>query len=104
MSPQSALRALGGNGYAFLQGDNIEWNLPDGKLVDIPIDRETNLPLIRDFVCLQKEKEAHIRQKEEQAGVNAVPALLEEPGGASEDDRPDYEQFWSLQFNANCID
>ena len=58
-SPQNVLRGLGG-GKAVLQDDNIEWHLPAGHIVDIPIDPQTNLPLLHDFVCTPEEKQAHL--------------------------------------------
>lgn len=56
-SPQSIIRWLGGVGKALLNSHNIEWHLPCGKIIDIPIDHHTNLPLIRDFVCSDAEIE-----------------------------------------------
>ena len=55
-SPQSLIRALGTPGHAKLSGWDIEWHQPDGKIIDIPIDHATNLPLMRNFVCSNKEK------------------------------------------------
>ena len=103
MSPQSALRALGDEGHAFMKGENIEWALPDGKIVDIPIDRGTNLPLLKDFVCSQEEKEQHL-QREGKVAMTAAHAHFGASGGPSGDDRPDYESFWSTHFNMNCTD
>jgi len=34
-SPQSVISALGGVGKAILDGHNIEWHLPDGRIIDI---------------------------------------------------------------------
>ena len=58
-SPQNVIRALGGEGKAVLQNDTIEWHLPAGHIVDIPIYPHTNLPLVHDFVCSPEEKENH---------------------------------------------
>ena len=58
-SPQNVIRALGGNGKAVLQNDTIEWHLPAGHTVDIPICPHTNLPLLCNFVCSPEEKENH---------------------------------------------
>ena len=44
-SPQSLIRTMGGSGHTVVDGWNIEWHLPDGRIVDIPIDPATNLPL-----------------------------------------------------------
>ena len=45
-------------GQALLKHNNIAWTLSDGRIVDIPIDRATNLPLIQGhFVCSAEEKE-----------------------------------------------
>ena len=103
MSPQSALRTLGGAGHAFMQGENIEWALPDGRIVDIPVDRGTNLPLLKNFECSQEEKDQHIA-REEKVAMTAAHAGIGASGGPSGDDRPDYESFWSMQFNSNCTD
>ena len=57
-SPQSLIRAMGGSGHAVVDGWNIEWHLPDGRIVDIPIDPATNLPLFKDFVCTSEEQKS----------------------------------------------
>ena len=59
-------------------------------MVDIPIDRETNLPLIHIFVCTQEEREQHVFQREENVGVNSAPARLEDSYGKYGKDRVDY--------------
>ena len=61
-SPQSIIRALGGGGSGLITGENIEWTLPDGRIIDIPIDHHTNLPLIRDSVCSSEEIKIHCDQ------------------------------------------
>ena len=86
-----------------MKGENIEWSLPDGKIVDIPIDRDTNLPLLKGIVCTQEEKDEHVLRKEKVA-MTAAHAHCGSSGGPSGDDRPDYESFWSAQFNMNCVD
>ena len=68
-SPQSVIRAMGGIGHAVVNGWNIEWHLPDGRIIDISIDPHTNLPLIRDFVCTSAEKEEFGAQHINSAGV-----------------------------------
>ena len=55
-SPQSLIRAMGGSGHAIVKMWDIEWHLPDKRIIDIPIDPKTNLPLIHDFVCTSAEK------------------------------------------------
>ena len=56
-SPQSVIRTMGGIGHAVVNGWNIEWHLPDGQIIDIPINPHTNLPLIRDiFAPLLKRR------------------------------------------------
>ena len=41
-SPQSVIGALGGDGHAIVRGCNVEWHLPDGRIIDIGIDPKTN--------------------------------------------------------------
>jgi transposase InsO family protein len=54
-SPQNL---TGTNGQALLKDNKIAWTLSDGRIVDIPIDHATNLPLIKgSFVCTAAEKE-----------------------------------------------
>ena len=49
-----------GRGQVLLKHNNIAWTLSDGRIVDIPIDRATNLPLIQGhFVCSVEEKERY---------------------------------------------
>ena len=55
-SPQSLFTKLGGQSHALIEGKAIEWVLPDGRIIDIPIDPRTNLPLLTDFVCSDEEK------------------------------------------------
>ena len=47
---------MGGSGHAVIDVLNVEWNIPDKRIIDIPIDPGTNLPLIHDFVCTSDEK------------------------------------------------
>ena len=42
-----------------ITGENIEWTLPDGRIIDIPIDHHTNLPLIHDSVCSSEDIKTH---------------------------------------------
>ena len=42
--------------------DTIEWILPAGHIVDIPICPHTNLPLLHDFVSSDEEKRQHSLQ------------------------------------------
>ena len=48
-SPHYVIRAMGGISHDVVNGWNIKWHLPGGRIIDIPIDLHTNLPLIRDF-------------------------------------------------------
>ena len=54
-SPQSVIRLLGG-GKVVLINENIEWTLPSGEHIDIPIDPRSNLPLLFDTYCTEPEK------------------------------------------------
>ncbi len=49
-SPQSVFQGLGG-GFARVDGYNVEWHMPDGEIIDVPIDPRSNLPVLHDFVC-----------------------------------------------------
>ena len=51
----SLIRAIGGSSHAVVDGWNIEWQLPGGRIVDILIDPATNLHLFKDFVCTSEE-------------------------------------------------
>ena len=64
-SPQSVIGALGGDGHAIVRGYNVEWHLPDGRIIDVAIDPKTNLPLIEDFECSAEEKSAFAASKDE---------------------------------------
>ena len=44
-----------GSTLAVVDGWNIDWNLPDGRIVDIPIDPATNLSLFQNCVCTSEE-------------------------------------------------
>jgi len=55
-SPQSVSQGLGGGCYARIDGYQVEWHMPDGEIIDIPIDPRSNLPLLHDFVCTESEK------------------------------------------------
>ena len=39
--------------------ENIEWTLPDGCIIDIPINHHTNLPLIHNSVCSLEDIKTH---------------------------------------------
>ena len=100
-SPQSIIQSLGGFGKATLIGNNIEWLLPDGRIVDIPICPRTNLPLLHDFVCSDDEKRVYgarwvnnITYANECAYV--APVVLEES------DRADYEERKSIDC-CQCV-
>ena len=83
-SPQSLIRALGGTGHADVRGWNIEWHLPDGRIIDIAIDPSTNLPLIHDFTLSSKEKAEHGAQYMNAAAAPCQPCS----------DKPDhYDQY-----------
>ena len=58
--------------------------------------------MIHDFVCTQAEKDAHLLRQMEQSIVNAAPALIAESGGPDDEPRPDYEEYWSTQFNSTA--
>ena len=58
-SPQFVIRSMGGSGHAVIDVWNVEWHLPDKRIIDILIDPGTNLPLIHDFVCTSSEKEKY---------------------------------------------
>lgn len=58
-SPQNVIRALVVDGKAILKNDTIEWHLPAGPIVDIPICPYMNLPLLHNFVCSHEEKREH---------------------------------------------
>ena len=47
---------MGGNVHAVIYVCNVEWHLPDKRIIDIPIDPGINLPLINDFVRTSDEK------------------------------------------------
>ena len=72
-SPQSVFQGLGG-GFARVDGYNVEWHMPDGEIIDIPIDPRSNLPVLHDFVCSADEFEkfgpAHAHQ------ANAEPHVI----------------------------
>ena len=65
-SPQSVSQGLGGGCWAKVDGYNVEWHMPDGDIIDIPIDPRSNLPLLHDFACTEAEKKefgpAHAHQ------------------------------------------
>ena len=54
MSPQASIHVYGG--LALLEGRNITYTLHDGRIVDIPLDNSSDLPLIHDFVCSPEEQ------------------------------------------------
>ena len=58
-SPQSVIREIGGSGHAVIDVWNVECHIPDKRIIDIPIDPGTNLPLIHDFVCTSAEKQKY---------------------------------------------
>ncbi len=46
-SPQSIIWAMGGSGHAIVKMWDIEWHLPDKRIIDIPIDPEEDvLPFV----------------------------------------------------------
>ena len=47
---------VGGQSHALIEGKAIEWVLPDERVIDVPIDPRTNLPLLKDIVCSDEEK------------------------------------------------
>ena len=52
-SPQANIQVYGGS--ATLEGRMLTYTLPDGRLVDIELDNQSNLPLVHDFVCNSEE-------------------------------------------------
>jgi hypothetical protein len=54
-SPRSLSRAMQYSSHVIVDGWNIEWHLPDGRIVDIPIDPVTNLPFFQECVCTSEE-------------------------------------------------
>ena len=85
-SPQSLFSKLGGQSQALMDGRAIVWTLPDGKIIDIPIDPMTNLLLLQDFTFSEDEKQNHF-------GLAVVPPIeVVEPFLADDDGGPlDYE-------------
>ena len=59
-SPQSLIAKLGGQSHALIEGKAIEWMLIDRRVIGIPIDQRTNLPLLKDFIYSDEEKETTI--------------------------------------------
>ena len=49
---------MGGSDDTVVDSLNIEWHLPDGRIVDIPIDSATNLPPFKDFVYTSEEQKS----------------------------------------------
>ena len=65
-----------------MDGKAIIWTLPDGRIIDIPIDPITNLPLLREFTFSEDEKQNHF-------GLAVVPPIeLVEPFLAADDGGP----------------
>ena len=96
-SPQSIIRALGGVGHARIDGFNIEWTLQDGRIIDIPIDPHTNLPLIHDFVCNEDEKKDF--------GAQFMNNMSEEhiaPVALNVEDRENHEQHCAVEC-CQCV-
>jgi len=66
-SPQSLIKSMK-SGRAVIDAvrDNIEWHLPDGEILDIPIDPATNLPTFPNgFVCTDLEKQRFVEEHPE---------------------------------------
>ena len=57
--PHSIIKVMGSSGHAGIDVWNVEWHIPDKRIIDIPIDPGTNLPLIHVFVCTSTEKEKY---------------------------------------------
>ena len=77
---------MGGSGRAVIDMWNVEWHPPDKRIIDIPIDPGTNLPLIRDFVCTYAEREKYGPQHVVNAAV-----LHEKDVGSNPDHMDQYE-------------
>ena len=58
-SSQSVIGSMGDSGHSVINVWNFERHLPDKRIIDIPIDPGTNLPLIHDLVCTSAEKEKY---------------------------------------------
>ena len=101
-SPQSLFTKLGGQSHALVEGKAIEWVLPDGRIIDIPIDARTNLPLLTDFVCSDEEKLQFNFN-----GLNALAEIEEiQPSAADEDGIGpiDYERACAIKCFSSVAD
>ena len=98
-SPQSLIRAMGGSGHAVVNGWNIEWHLPDRRIIDIPIDPVTNLPLFTDFVCTSDEKKKF--ESESMESINQVCMPCEEK---KNDHFDQYERKKALHHCTSVVD
>ena len=56
-SPQSVSQGLGGGCYARIDGYQVKWHMPDGEIIDIPIDPRSNLPLCTILSALSPKRE-----------------------------------------------
>ena len=50
---------MSGDGHSVIDVWNVEWDIHDKQIIDIPIDPGTNLTLIHYFVCTSSEKEMY---------------------------------------------
>ena len=91
-SPQNLTGSNGSQPFdqALLKNNGIEWTLEDGRIVDVPIDHSTNLPLIKgNFVCSAAEKEEFARTYLSLAGPTA---LFVEAACLDDDDHVEQEE------------
>ena len=54
LSPQLYFKEHGG--HATVEGHNVAFHLPEGSIVDIPVDPKTNLPAVRDAATTKKQQ------------------------------------------------
>ena len=55
MSPQQYIKQHGGS--AKVLGHTIEHTLPDGHIIDIPVESSTNLPIVRDVATTKDQQD-----------------------------------------------
>lgn len=79
-SPQSLIKSMkGGRAVIDAIRDNVEWHLPDGEILDIPIDPATNLPTFpQGFVCTNEEKRMFVEEHPEMLTAEVLDKCAEE--------------------------
>ena len=55
-SPQVLFSNLGGQSNTIVSNKGIVWTLPDGAIIDISFNLQSNLPLLLDFFCTADKK------------------------------------------------